>query len=84
MRTITTGGPRRDLRAVVREECANWNSRDGECLWGHSCHVLGGQRCTYFERAVLPAWPNVAAEYKRATAQSHLVGIMVQENSDSG
>lgn len=84
MRTITSRGPRRDLRAVVREECANWSSREGECLWGHSCHVLGGQPCAYFERAVLPAWPRVAAEYKRATAQSHLVGIMVQEDGDSG
>lgn len=84
MRTVTNDRQRHDLRTVVREECANWISRGGGCLWGHSCHVLGVQRCAYFERSVLPAWPKVAAEYKRATAQSHLMGIVAQEDSDSG
>jgi len=78
MRTVTNGRkrrpgpPRRDLRAVVRQECANWSSRERGCVWGHRCHVLEGRRCPYFERAVLPAWPGVAAEYERGTAQERL------------
>lgn len=59
--------PTRTLKQVVTEECANW-TRHG-CLWEYPCYVLRGERCAYFELAVLPAWPGVAAEYERATAQ---------------
>lgn len=75
----------RDLQSVVRQECANWVTREAGCVFGHPCHVLQGRRCRYFTGAVLPAWPRVAADYERATAQERLGGIVVQEeDGDSG
>jgi len=35
--------------------CANYDHHYGGCLFGETCRVLDeGQRCGYFERAVLP------------------------------
>jgi len=48
---------------LVREECANWVGRS--CVWGHPCYIFTGKRCSYFEEAVLPAWPEKYPEYER-------------------
>jgi len=42
------------LPLYVRDECANWSSNLKGCLGGSPCLVLSGERCGYFERAVLP------------------------------
>ena len=42
---------------LAREECALFVA--GGCAGDHPCGVLVGQRCSYFEAAVLPAHPNV-------------------------
>ena len=34
--------------------CANYNHHCNDCLLGHGCNVEKGQRCNYFEKAVLP------------------------------
>lgn len=34
--------------------CANYDHYYGGCLFGDTCKVQDGQRCGYFERAVLP------------------------------
>ena len=71
--------PRRipaSVRSLVAKECANhWQGKH----WGErACTVLAGQRCGYFERAVLPAGaepavlgyermlPNAAGKVRRA------------------
>ena len=41
------------LTAFVRDECANYSKHDETCLFGESCKVMDGQRCDYFEKAVL-------------------------------
>lgn len=64
---------RRPLARILAEECANWAR--GRCVWGRPCRVLAGERCEYFERAVLPAWPGVAAEYWRRVGQGRLIGV---------
>jgi hypothetical protein len=34
--------------------CSNYDHRRGGCLFGDDCSVEQGERCSYFERAVLP------------------------------
>ena len=34
--------------------CANYDHDHGGCLFADACQVEQGQRCGYFERAVLP------------------------------
>ena len=41
------------LRVFVRDECANYSKHDESCLFGDFCKVMTGQRCGYFEKAVL-------------------------------
>ena len=41
------------LREFVKDECANYGKPDEACLFGDSCKVMDGQRCDYFEKAVL-------------------------------
>jgi hypothetical protein len=41
------------LREFVRDECANYYKHDEACLFGDSCKLMDGQRCDYFEKAVL-------------------------------
>ncbi|MHC4072529.1 MAG: hypothetical protein ACYTGS_10930, partial [Planctomycetota bacterium] len=41
------------LRVFVRDECANYSKHRETCLFTDSCKVMSGQRCSYFERAVL-------------------------------
>jgi len=82
VRTVK-GRPPRPLRAVIRAECANAR-RDARCVFDHECWPMHGRRCRYFERAVLPSWPEVAAEYARATAQERLAGVVLQEGGDGG
>ncbi|MHC4229146.1 MAG: hypothetical protein ACYSWW_26450 [Planctomycetota bacterium] len=41
------------LKVFVRDECANYSKHDESCLFGDSCKVMSGQRCGYFEKAVL-------------------------------
>ncbi len=41
------------LTVFARDECANYSKRDESCLFGDSCKVMDGQRCDYFEKAVL-------------------------------
>ncbi len=41
------------LTVFVRDECANYNKHDEACLFDESCKVIAGERCDYFERAVL-------------------------------
>jgi hypothetical protein len=41
------------LREFIRDECANYDKHDETCLFGDSCKIMDGQRCDYFEKAVL-------------------------------
>jgi len=41
------------LTRFIKDECANFDKHDQECLSGGACKVLNGQRCGYFEKAVL-------------------------------
>ncbi|MHC4071533.1 MAG: hypothetical protein ACYSWW_18400 [Planctomycetota bacterium] len=41
------------LKVFVRDECANYSKHRETCLFADSCKVMSGQRCSYFERAVL-------------------------------
>jgi hypothetical protein len=41
------------LTVFVRDECASYDKHDEACAFGDSCKVLDGQRCDYFEKAVL-------------------------------
>ena len=47
------------LTAFLRDECANYDKHREACLFADSCKVMSGQRCSYFERAVLgpPDYP---------------------------
>jgi hypothetical protein len=42
------------LRAFIRGECANAQPDDGCLLRADGCLVVRGQRCRYFEAAILP------------------------------
>ncbi len=41
------------LTVFVRDECANYSKHDEACVFADSCKVMDGQRCDYFEKAVL-------------------------------
>ena len=41
------------LIRFVKDECANFDKHYQGCLSGKTCKVLGGERCGYFEKAVL-------------------------------
>jgi len=41
------------LTVFIRDECANYSKHEESCLFGDSCKVMEGQRCDYFEKAVL-------------------------------
>ena len=41
------------LKVFLRDECANYDKHRETCLFAESCKVMSGQRCGYFERAVL-------------------------------
>lgn len=44
---------RTDPRELI-PGCANYDHNYGGCLFADKCKVQQGQRCSYFERAVLP------------------------------
>jgi hypothetical protein len=41
------------LAVFVRDECANYSKHDEACLFADFCKVMEGQRCDYFEKAIL-------------------------------
>ena len=41
------------LQLFLRDECANYDKHTEACLIPDCCKVLEGQRCDYFEHAVL-------------------------------
>ena len=51
--------------------CSNYDHYYGGCLFDESCKVQSGQRCGYFEKAVLPTaidtgqFENIIRRYKR-------------------
>lgn len=60
--------------------CANYDHHYGGCLFGDTCKVQDGQRCGYFEQAVLPTADAIGlkeAIYYQYEQQVGLVGIGV-------
>lgn len=52
------------LRALPKRECANWS--EAGCYGGrYVCSVEKGQRCSYFERCILPIHGELTGEYKK-------------------
>ena len=43
----------KDLTRFIKDNCANWDNHYQSCLFADSCKVFDGQRCGYFEKAVL-------------------------------
>jgi len=43
----------KDLTKFLKDNCANWDNYYQSCLFADSCKVFDGQRCGYFEKAVL-------------------------------
>ncbi|MEE9370742.1 MAG: hypothetical protein V3W45_04640 [Sedimentisphaerales bacterium] len=41
--------------------CANYDHHYGGCLFGETCRVEQGQRCGYFEKAILPTAVDIGA-----------------------
>ena len=41
------------LNSFVKGECANYDNYHKICVYGYACKVLKGERCAYFEKAVL-------------------------------
>ena len=55
--------------------CANYDGHYGGCLYADTCSVQDGQRCAYFERAVLPTAADIGLkELVYSLYQKH-VGI---------
>ena len=71
------GAIRLTVRAVIAGECCN-HFRDGPGGVANWCVVKDAacpifatfRRCKWFETAVLPAWPDVAAEYAVLAGQN--------------
>ena len=60
--------------------CANYDHHYGGCLFGDTCKVQEGQRCGYFERAVLPMAETIGlneAIYSQYEQQVGIAGIGV-------
>jgi hypothetical protein len=61
---------------MARNECANF--RNDACVFDRPCAVLDGQRCAYFEDAVLPLggprwFPEKYADTMRAYFRKHRI-----------
>ena len=41
------------LTTFLKDECANYDKHYEQCAFDEPCKVLAGQRCGYFEKAVL-------------------------------
>ena len=64
--------------------CANYDHHHGGCLFGETCKVEDGQRCGYFERAVLPTAADVGLNdtaYRQYEAQVGMAGGGVLKRS---
>ena len=55
--------------------CANLDRHYGGCLLGDTCKVQDGQRCGYFERAVLPTAESIGLKDVVYSAYEAQVGI---------
>ncbi|HBG28205.1 MAG: hypothetical protein A2Y10_19705 [Planctomycetes bacterium GWF2_41_51] len=52
--------------------CANYDRDRGGCIFGNKCKVESCERCSYFERAVLPTaaqlgFENILTDYTKKT-----------------
>ncbi|MBN2127951.1 MAG: hypothetical protein JW741_00565 [Sedimentisphaerales bacterium] len=59
--------------------CANYDSAHGGCLLGDHCTVEQGQRCGFFERAVLPTAADIGLSVQIHAQYARQVGL-----SDAG
>jgi len=55
--------------------CGNYDHHYGGCLFGDKCLVQEGQRCEYFERAVLPTAADIGLKDVVYSAYERQVGI---------
>ena len=52
------------LKKLVKEECGYW--KRGECIGiEEGCLIMRGQRCGYFNEAVLPLFLELRKEYEK-------------------
>lgn len=68
---------RSKLTRLARNECANYNNgacpiqRCGECIVAIETDTLPGNVCPYFMQSVLPADPELHAEYAETFPKGH-------------
>jgi hypothetical protein len=58
--------------------CANYDHHYGGCLFGEKCKVEKGQRCAYFEKAVLPTAAQIGLKKHIYSRYANQVGIDVE------
>ena len=55
--------------------CASFDIQQNTCCFDHECYVLEGQRCSWFEKAVLPTAKQIGLLQHIVTAYSKKVGL---------
>lgn len=61
--------------AIGMPGCANYDHHYGGCLFADTCQVEQGQRCGYFERAVLPTAEDIGLKGLVYSLYQEHVGI---------
>ena len=61
--------------AVGMPGCANYDHHYGGCLFAEHCAVEQGQRCGYFERAVLPTASDIGLSAQVYAQYAKQVGL---------
>jgi hypothetical protein len=65
--------------------CANYDHLFGGCLMVDTCHVEEGERCSWFEKAVLPTAADtgnlekITTEYAKRLKKPELSGVIASE-----
>ena len=62
-------------KAAEQPGCANYDHHYNGCLFGKMCKVEQGQRCGYFEKAVLPAAADIGLSERMYSLYEKQCGI---------
>jgi hypothetical protein len=64
--------------------CADYDHHYGSCLFKKLCKVQQGERCGYFERAVLPTGSSDVREKYESLTGAYIEGVAVNRCGDCG